>query len=352
MKKRLTILEDYDLRAHNSFAISARSRYFCSVRSIDELRQALAAAAHFDVPVLVLGGGSNVLFVQDYTGMVIHIALQGITIAAAEESSVIVTAAAGENWHHLVSYCLNQGYHGLENLALIPGNVGAAPVQNIGAYGVELKDFFVELSALLTDSGEIVSMNLQQCHFAYRDSIFKQELKNRAVVLSVSLRLSTEPLTRTAYSSLHGALVNHPGPVMPADVFSAVCEIRRSRLPDPAVLGNAGSFFKNPLIPVSDYLNLRASYPNMPAFSVNPQSSSQDDPADSGLIKIPAAWLIEKAGWKGKRMGAVGVHTEQALVLVNYGGGTGQQLLDLAVSIQESVARSFGIQLEAEVRVL
>jgi UDP-N-acetylmuramate dehydrogenase len=344
----MAILENYDLRAHNSFAISARARYFAEVSNVDELQQALGDAAQLNVPVLVLGGGSNLLFVQDFPGLVIHITMRGIQVSASEKSSVTVTAAAGENWHHFVNYCLNHGYYGLENLALIPGSVGAAPVQNIGAYGVELRDFFVELAALLIDTGEIVHLNLQQCRFGYRDSIFKQELKNRAVVLSVSFRLSTEPCLRTAYGSLQTALAHHARPITPADVFAAVCAVRRSKLPDPAVLGNAGSFFKNPIIAIEHYTLLLEKYPDLPSYTLHLQNSSEK----TGFIKIPAAWLIEKTGWKGKRLGEVGVHTEQALVLVNHGGGSGQQVLDLAVSISESVATTFGIHLEPEVQVL
>jgi UDP-N-acetylmuramate dehydrogenase len=352
----VAILENYELHAYNTFAVSACARYFCAVHNVDELRHALAVATQLDVPVLVMGGGSNLLFVQDFPGLVIHMAMQGIQTSCVEEPSVIVTAEAGDNWHHFVTYCLQQGYFGLENLALIPGNVGAAPVQNIGAYGVELKDFFVELTALLIDSGEIVSMNLQQCRFGYRDSIFKQELKNRAVILSVSFRLSREPCANIAYGSLQTALANHAQPIRPADVFAAVCAIRRSRLPDPTVLGNAGSFFKNPIISVADYALLLDKYPDLPSYPVHSESSS-DTSSKHGienreLIKIPAAWLIEKSGWKGKRLGAVGVHTEQALVLVNHGGGSGHQLLDLATRISESVAAAFGIKLEPEVRVL
>jgi len=348
----MAILENYELQAYNSFAISVRARYFTAVHNVEELRQALAAAAQLDVPVLVMGGGSNLLFVQDFPGLVIYIAMRGIQTSAAEECSVIVTASAGENWHHFVSYCLQHGYYGLENLALIPGSAGAAPVQNIGAYGVELKDFFVELTALMIESGEIVSMNLQQCRFGYRDSIFKQELKNRAVILSVSCRLATEPSTSTAYGSLQIALAHHTQPITPADVFAAVCAIRRSKLPDPAVLGNAGSFFKNPVISVEHYRVLLERYPDMPSYALNAENSSEHSLGNREFIKIPAAWLIEKSGWKGKRLGAVGVHAEQALVLVNHGGGSGQQVLDLAMSISESIATTFGIQLQAEVRVL
>ncbi len=348
----MEILEYHELQAYNSFAISARARYFSEVHDVDELRQALAAATQLDVPVLIMGGGSNLLFVRDFPGLVIHIAMQGIQISAEEKSSVMVTAAAGENWHHFVSYCLQHGYYGLENLALIPGSVGAAPVQNIGAYGIEIKDSFVELKALIIDSGEIVSMNLQQCRFAYRDSIFKRELKNRAVVLSVTVRLSTEPCISTAYGSLEAALAHHARPIMPADVFAAVCAIRRSKLPDPAVLGNAGSFFKNPIVSIENYTQLLEKYPGMPSYPLNPDASAVLHPGNPEFVKVPAAWLIEKSGWKGRRLGAVGVHTQQALVLVNHGGGSGQQLLDLAMSISESVASAFGIHLEAEVRVL
>jgi len=348
----MAILENYDLKAHNSFGVSARARYFTAVQDVNELQQALAAAAQLDVPVLVLGGGSNLLFVQDFPGFVMHIAMRGIQTSAIEESTITVTAAAGENWHHFVDYCLQQGYYGLENLALIPGSVGAAPVQNIGAYGVELKDYFVELTALLIDTGEIVRMNLRQCRFGYRDSIFKQELKNRAVVLSVSFRLSTEPCINTAYGSLQTALAQHTQPLTPVDVFSAVCAVRRSRLPDPAVLGNAGSFFKNPIISSRHYMLLLKKYPDLPSYSLSQQDRAENGPARPEFIKVPAAWLIEKAGWKGRQAGAVGVHTEQALVLVNHGGASGQQVLDLAMSISESVATVFGIQLEAEVRVL
>ncbi len=335
------IIKDCDLQSRNTLGVAARSRYFVSVRSVRELQQALDAADEMKVPILILGGGSNLLFVGDFDGMVIHIALKGIDVAASNrgQGSVMVSVGAGEVWHDLVKYCLQHGLHGLENLALIPGTVGAAPVQNIGAYGVELKDFFVRLSALVIETREIITMDLVQCRFGYRDSIFKQQLKNRVIVLAVSLRLSTEPHVETSYGSLREALEDHPEPIRPRDVFEAVCQIRRSRLPDPEELCNAGSFFKNPVIPVAEFQSLLERFPQLPSFS-----------AGQDAVKIPAAWLIEQAGWKGKRQGAAGVHTQQALVLVNHGGATGQQMLELAEAIQNSVIKMFGITLEPEVQ--
>jgi UDP-N-acetylmuramate dehydrogenase len=346
MASPLQLREFVDLRPYNTFGISATARYFVSVDSAQTLRAALAEARQKGLPLLILGGGSNLLFIGDFPGLVVHIAIRGVQVCAdpADSQSVLVTASAGENWHALVRHCMDHGYYGLENLALIPGSAGAAPVQNIGAYGVELKDVFSHLQALLTDSGEIITLDREHCAFGYRDSVFKRELKARAIVLSITLRLGLEPRVTTSYGSLMAALADHPAQVTPEVVFETVCGIRRTRLPDPEKLGNAGSFFKNPVIPVTKYEELLKEWPDLPYFSSGPENVTH--------IKIPAAWLIEQAGWKGRRVQAAGVHQEQPLVMVNHGGASGEQILQLAMAVRDSVEAKFGIPLEPEVQIV
>ncbi len=351
-EQQLKLLRDFNLSAHNSFGLQVKAHLFVSVTTVTELKLALNMAQEQGLPFFILGGGSNVLFVDDdFPGVVIHIAIMGIKVLEKVGDDVFVAAAAGENWHELVGYCMDSGFHGLENLALIPGNVGAAPVQNIGAYGVELKDFLVELTVLMVDSGEIVRMNSTECHLAYRDSIFKQQLKHKAVVLEVLLKLTTAAVVNIEYGSLKLAFLGKRQPTGPADVFAAVCAIRRSRLPDPAVLGNAGSFFKNPLVALQDYEALRTKFPTIPSF---PAESIADAGGgdDVQTVKVPAAWLIEQTGWKGFRKNDAGIYQEQPLVLVNHGGAEGRQLLDLALAVRDSVYNKFAIALETEVQII
>ncbi len=327
------------LRAFNTFSVDARARRLVHVTDLDELLAALRLAERLGIPHMLLGGGSNVLFVDDYPGVVIHMASQGIEIDLPRAHMHI---AAGENWHRTVETALSHDLYGLENLALIPGSVGAAPVQNIGAYGVELSRCLDYVDVLDIDTSLVTRMSAVECRFAYRDSIFKQELKRRSIILAVGLQLSREAHVETAYPSLAAHLASHSeAPITPHIVFGAVCEIRRARLPDPQELGNAGSFFKNPVISNEQLKALQKDYPEMPFYG---QGDNQ--------VKVPAAWLIEADGWKGHRSGDAGVHTEQALVLVNHGAATGQEIVQLARLIAAGVRRRFGITLSPEVRIV
>jgi UDP-N-acetylmuramate dehydrogenase len=333
---------DVDLRELCSFAVPARTRFFVALEQEDELPATLAEANDKDLPVLIMGGGSNMLLTGDYPGLVVKIDLRGISVRPDSNSAdhVLLTAAAGENWHALVEYCLDHHFYGIENLALIPGSAGAAPVQNIGAYGVELSDVLVNVRYFDLRFQQVVQLSAQECQLAYRDSIFKQALKNKAVILSVCLRLSKTPQLKIGYPALQQALHDLPD-ITARDVFDAVCAVRRSRLPDPAVLGNAGSFFRNPIISLEQYQLLLQQWPQLPSYA-----------SDDNKVKIPAAWLIERAGWKGKRQGDAGVHDQQALVLVNHGQATGLQIMQLAKAVARSVQEQFGISLEPEVNIL
>lgn len=339
--------QQVDLSALNSFHLPARARYFAVLEQEDELPTLLEQAADKDLPVLILGGGSNILLTRDFPGLVIQIALKGISLRADpdHDQHVLLTVAAGENWHDLVAFTLAQQCYGLENLALIPGSVGAAPVQNIGAYGVELSDVLVSVRYFDREQQRVIELAAADCALAYRDSLFKQSLKNKAVILSVSLRLSRTPALKLDYPALQQALktrLDAGAAISPQDVFDAVCAVRRSKLPDPAVLGNAGSFFRNPVVSRSHFQRLQQRWPNLPAYAT-------DDPQQ---LKLPAAFLIEQAGWKGKRQGDAGMHTQQALVLVNHGNASGQQLLALAQAVADSVEQLTGIRLEPEVNIV
>lgn len=334
---------DVDLTGLCSFGVPARAHCFVAIEQEDELPAVLDQAAHQDLPVFILGGGSNILLTENYPGLVVKLDLKGISVRADSNSNdhVLLTAAAGENWHALVEYCLANSYSGIENLALIPGSVGAAPVQNIGAYGVELSDVLVSVRYFDLQFQQVVQLSAEQCQLAYRDSIFKNALKGKAIILSVCLRLSKKLQARIVYPALQQALrdVADPGA---RDIFDAVCSVRRSKLPDPAVLGNAGSFFRNPVIERQHYEILLQQWPLLPSYATN----------NADKVKLPAAWLIEHAGWKGKRQGDAGVHTQQALVLVNYGQASGVQILQLAKAIARSVQQQFSVNLEPEVNIL
>lgn len=335
--KELNLQADYCLHKLNSLALPARAEYFCSVDSLDQLYQALDYANLHQLAVTPLGEGSNVVLAGDIKGLVIDLNLKGIQNKNKGSDKVQVDMAAGENWHHMVEFCLRKGWYGLENLALIPGTVGAAPIQNIGAYGVELSDFFVSLEAVEVKTGKLVKFSAQDCQFDYRSSIFKRAALDQYIIVGLSLELSTIPVAHTEYPALNAALEGtEPSPEA---VFEAVCRIRREKLPDPAQIPNVGSFFKNPLVssPLADKLS--ATFPTMPCY-----------PQADGLSKIPAAWLIEQCGYKGQRHGNVGVHAKQALVLVNF-EGDGTELLALAQAIEADVNTKFGIQLDIEPRV-
>ncbi|NQV69924.1 MAG: UDP-N-acetylmuramate dehydrogenase [Pseudohongiella sp.] len=333
----MEIQQDIDLAPYNSFGISQQAAYFADVRQVADLQQALAFAQQQQLPMQVLGAGSNTLFTRDFPGLIVQMNCKGIERLPGTDS---VKAACGENWHDLVKYCLNNNLYGIENLALIPGTVGAAPIQNIGAYGVELAQLFLQLEAWDSRSGELHCMTKSACQFGYRDSLFKQAAGQHLIVLSLTLQLSQEYVPRIDYHGLKQAFGGaEPGP---RQVFDKVCEIRRGKLPDPGILGNAGSFFKNPVIAVSQYQALQQQYPDLPAY----------DTEEAASVKLPAAWLLEQIGAKGRRRGGAAVHAEHALVLVNTGSASGEDILLLAQELSDAVLQTFGISLQTEVRIV
>lgn len=335
----LSIREHVALQSYTTFGIAATARYFAEVETVEQLRWALEEARRSSWPVWVLGGGSNVLFTQDLQALVLRIALRGVEVVYEDAEVVKVKVGAGEPWHDWVLYAIQKGWGGLENLSLIPGTVGAAPMQNIGAYGVEIKDVFEELEAVERSTGLLRRFDTEACAFGYRESVFKHVLKDQYIITSVTFRLSKRPVLNTRYGDIQQTLqaMGVTSPTI-AEVSEAVIRIRKSKLPDPAELGNAGSFFKNPEIPTAQFEQLKALYPTLPGYVVSATHT-----------KVPAGWLIEQAGWKGYREGQVGVHARQALVLVNYGGGTGEEVVRLSEKIQASVAEKFGIHLVPEV---
>jgi UDP-N-acetylmuramate dehydrogenase len=334
----INLLENYSLKRHNTFGLEAKARYFVAAHSEEELRAALLAPEFAGLPRLILGGGSNLLLARDFPGVVIHVALTGKSVVGRDNEATYVCAAAGENWHEFVLWTLAQGLAGLENLSLIPGTLGASPMQNIGAYGVEMKDLFHELTALDLATGEARRFDRAACLFAYRDSVFKRELKDRYAITQVTFRLPHAVRLHTEYGEVRAELARL-GVTAPTaqDVSQAVCNIRRRKLPDPAEIGNAGSFFKNPVVDRATFEPLYAAHPHMPHY-----------PAPHGYVKLAAGWLIEQTGWKGKTLGRAGVHEKHALVLVNRGGARGAEILALAQGIQRSVEERFGIRLEPE----
>ncbi len=339
-KSGLDILSDYPLQSRNTLALPARAVHYCEVQDSEQLGESLVWAAARGLPVSVLGGGSNVVLQGTVPGLVIRMATTGIHVVAETDRQVTIRVAAGENWHALVEYSLARGWFGLENLALIPGNVGAAPIQNIGAYGVELSRFLESVTLVPVAGGEPFALSAADCRPGYRDSIFKHELKGRVVIVAVTLRLEKVAAPVVEYPALAERLASTARPT-PTQVAAAVCALRREKLPDPARLPNAGSFFKNPVLDGENLHRLMARYPDMPWFAL---------PGSGG--KVPAAWLIDRAGWKGYRSDHVGVHERQALVLVHFGGGNGEQVLALARRIADDVERCFGVRLEMEPTVM
>ncbi|MFD2245292.1 UDP-N-acetylmuramate dehydrogenase [Pontibacter ruber] len=333
---------DFSLKSYNTFGIDVKAKLYVRFDSIEELQQLLQMPEIKPEPKLILGGGSNLLFTQDFNGVVLQNGIKGIRILREDDEYAYVQAGGGEIWHDLVLFCLEHNLGGVENMSLIPGTVGAAPLQNIGAYGVELKDVFHELEAVHLQTGELHTFDHQACNFGYRESVFKHAAKGQYVVTSVILRLHKNHTLNTSYGAIKSTLeeMNITQPTI-QDVSAAVCAIRRSKLPDPAQIGNAGSFFKNPEIPIALYDVLKEKHPDMPAY-----------PVSDSTVKVPAGWLIEQCGWKGKVIGNYGVHKNQALVLVNYGGASGEQVRQLAFDIIHSVEEKFGISLQPEVNIL
>lgn len=352
----LEITPQFSLQGLNSLALPGHGEFYCVAADQAQVQQALDYARQKNLPVTALGGGSNMVLAGDIAGLVIHLQSRGIACKELDDDLVHVTFAAGENWHQAVIYCIDQGWYGLENLSLIPGNMGAAPIQNIGAYGVELCDLFVSLEAIEINTGRLVMMNKLDCEFGYRDSIFKQGYENQYLITQVTLALSRVPRVNIQYPALAAALAEQgldkmakDVPPTPEMVSAAVCSIRRSKLPDPAQIPNAGSFFKNPVVRLELLQQLLGMHPEMPHF-MQTNSKQKHSNQSQGSAKIPAAWLIDQCGFRGLRSGNVAVHEHQALVLVNF-GGTGAELLALAAEIQAKVEAQFSIALEIEPRV-
>lgn len=338
----MIVQKDVQLKPYNTFGIEATAQYFVEVSSIEELQEILQSPDYQSTERLILGGGSNMLLTKDFEGLVIKIAIKGFEVAQENEDNIWIKAGAGVVWHDLVMHCVNQNYAGMENLSLIPGTVGAAPMQNIGAYGIEIKEVFEELQALEIATGEIKTFDKATCNFGYRESIFKHEAKGKYVILNVTFKLNKKPTFHVEYGAIKDTLAEMGISEMSIKAISdAVIHIRQSKLPNPAEIGNAGSFFKNPEILNTQFEALKAQFPTIPSY-----------PVSETTTKVPAGWLIEQAGWKGQRFGNVGVHAKQALVLVNYGGGKGEEIKDLSQKIQASVKEKFGIQLSAEVNFI
>ncbi len=337
----LQIAEHISLKPYHTFHIEVYAKYFVEVKSVADLLKLMDTTIYKEYPNLIMGGGSNLLFCKDYEGLIIKNTIKGIELLNEDDTYVYIKANAGEVWHELVQYCIEKGYGGIENLSLIPGCVGAAPMQNIGAYGIEIKEVIQEVHALHKDSKQIEIFSNEACQFAYRESVFKRALKNQYIILSVVLKLTKKPLLNTSYGAIQAALaaknIEHPSI---KEVSEAVIAIRSSKLPNPAVLGNAGSFFKNPEITKEAFEVFSKQFPTAPFYpSINEQ------------VKIPAGWLIEQCGWKGKVIGNTGAHKEQALVLVNYGNAQGNEIYNLALAIQQSVKEKFNIEIEPEVNI-
>ncbi len=325
------------LKPYNTFGIDVKARYFSQAHDDQEVRQALAQAQQGGLPVLVIGGGSNLLLTRDIDALVLHMASRGRRVLSDDGERIVVEAEAGEPWHPFVQWTLAQGYCGLENLSLIPGTVGAAPMQNVGAYGVEIKDVFVGLTALDRETGELRDFGLAECAFGYRDSLFKRN-PGHWLILRVRFALSRTLRAHLDYGPVRQRLAEQGVTEPTAQAISeAICSIRREKLPDPAELGNAGSFFKNPVVSAEQVERIRAQCPGVVAY-----------PQADGQVKLAAGWLIEQAGWKGHREGDAGVHRLQSLVLVNYGQASGAQMHALARRIQADILERFGVELEME----
>ncbi|MFN7314028.1 MAG: UDP-N-acetylmuramate dehydrogenase [Bacteroidota bacterium] len=338
----MNIQQNVSLKPYNTFGIDVKAKEFVVVNTMEELCILCAAFNLSDRKLLVLGGGSNVLLTSDFDGMVIKNNLKGITIEQEDEDHVWVKSMAGEVWHDFVLYCIDHHLAGIENLSLIPGCVGAAPMQNIGAYGVEIKDTFFALQAVEITSGEVVTFLNSDCKFGYRESVFKQEAKGKYIIASVTFRLDKKPKFNVTYGAIQQTLAKKGVQELSIKAISdAVIEIRTSKLPDPKVLGNAGSFFKNPEIENEKFNALKQQFPELVGY-----------PVGSNHTKLAAGWLIEQCGWKGKVVGNTGSHKDQALVLVNYGNASGHEIWQLAMDIQKSVYDKFGVHIQPEVNVI
>lgn len=336
----MQVLENFPLKDLNTFGVAANARYYAAFDSIASLNDILSK--YPGQPLLILGGGSNVLLTKDFEGLVLKNDICGIRKVSEDAEFVYIRAGAGENWHQFVLHTIEQGWGGLENLSLIPGCVGASPMQNIGAYGVEIKDVFEQLTAFHLNERSNYTFRAQACEFGYRESVFKRKYKGQFVIADVTFRLRKQPVLNTSYGAIAAELkargIEHP---TIRDVSDVVISIRQSKLPDPKETGNAGSFFKNPSITIPQFDALKKQYPGIVAY-LNPD----------GTMKLAAGWLIEQAGWKGYRQGDAGVHARQALVLVNHGQATGAEIVALSEQIIASIKEKFGVELEREVNIV
>jgi len=337
----MKIQNNISLKSFNTFGIDVTAKYFCEITSVDELQELISSEIARNEKKLVLGGGSNILFTKDFEGLIIKNNIRGIEVLEENDDILLVKSGSGEVWHNLVLWSISKNLGGIENLSLIPGYVGAGPIQNIGAYGVEIKNVFENLEATHIDTGEIRQFNFNDCKFGYRDSVFKNELKSQYIITSVTLRLNKHPLFNTSYGAIETELEKMGIRKLSVKTISdAVIRIRKSKLPDPAVIGNAGSFFKNPEVTKEKFSQLQSSYDKIAAYNLQ-----------NGNVKLAAGWLIEQCGWKGKVVGNTGSHKDQALVLVNYGNATGEEIFSLATDIQGSVKEKFGVEIEKEVNI-
>ena len=337
----MEIQDQYSLKKHNTFGIEAKAKKFIAVHSVDELTQVLHQ--NKEEKKFVLGGGSNMLLTKDIDALVIHIDLKGKKIIDENDDFVWVESQAGENWHEFVLWTISQNFGGLENMSLIPGNVGTTPVQNIGAYGTEIKDTFISCKAVDIENQQLKEFSKAECQFGYRESVFKNEQKDKYIIASVVFKLTKKNhKINISYGDIAGEL-NKNNIVEPTlnDISNAVITIRQSKLPDPKELGNSGSFFKNPIVLKSEFNAIHKRFPEMKYYDISETE-----------VKVPAGWLIEQAGFKGKRFGDAGIHKNQALVLVNYGNATGQEILNISKDIQNTIFEKFGIRIEAEVNVI
>lgn len=337
----MNLQPQFSLKKLNTFGIEAKARNYAKINDVTTLKQIIAQ--HRNEKLFILGGGSNMLLTQDIDALVLHIDLKGIEITKETEHHVWVKSQAGENWHDFVIWTLNHNFGGLENLSLIPGNVGTTPIQNIGAYGVEIKDSMDSCSTLHIETLTNKTFSNEECKFSYRESVFKNELKNQYIITEVTFKLTkNNHQLNTSYGAIESELLKHniKNPTL-QDVSNAVIAIRESKLPNPKILGNSGSFFKNPIIYLDDFIEIQTQFPEMPYYKL-----------ENNLIKVPAGWLIEKAGFKGKKFGDAGIHKDQALVLVNYGNATGAEIWALAQDIQKTIFSRFKIHIEAEVNVI
>ncbi len=342
IKEYSMIHENYSLKKLNTFGIEASARYYTECSSIDQMIEILSQKPFVNAQKLILGGGSNLLFTKNFDGLVLKNNLKGIELIKEDKDFYFVKAGAGEVWHTLVMHCIANNYAGLENLSLIPGNVGASPMQNIGAYGAEIKDHFFELEALHISDKKIHTFNNATCKFGYRESVFKREFKNQYIITSVTFKLLKNPSFNTRYGAIEKEMEAMGVKEINIQAISqAVCNIRSSKLPNPTEIGNAGSFFKNPEVTSDKYKSLKVQFPSIVGYDL-----------ENGNVKLAAGWLIEQCGWKGKTIGDAGVHKLQALVLVNYNNAKGSEILNLSQQIMDSVKDIFGVDLEREVNII